>query len=159
MLDAEHFSSINAVNGAMTKLPFEPEGDDIEAELEAARHRIDYADQIATENGARYASLRSLISALFTPSRLKAPENRLYGTADSLIDEFIADGRVNLPKQYGGPYATLIISHLLGIPEAGRQRFREYMGRSYSEMTAADGSNPLVLIGRRCPSTWRAGAL
>ena len=36
MLDTEHFSSINAVTGPMTDLPFTPQGDDIAAELEAA---------------------------------------------------------------------------------------------------------------------------
>jgi cytochrome P450 len=148
MLDAEHFSSINAVTGAMTKLPFSPEGDDIEAELEAARPTIPFADQIATENGIRHANLRSLISALFTPSRLKTLEPRLHSTADALIDEFIADGAVNLPRQYGGPYATLIISHLLGVPEDGRQRFRAYMEKSDDEAPSVSHENPLVRIGK-----------
>ena len=130
MLDAEHFSSITAVMGPMTKLPFEPEGDDIEAQLEAARPQIDYANQVATENGQRHLNLRSLLSTLFTPTRLKELEARLYRTSDSLIDEFIASGKVDLPNQYGGPYATLIISHLLGIPDEGCQKFRKILQRS-----------------------------
>lgn len=32
-LDTEHFSTINSVIGAEVKLPFEPQGDDITAEL------------------------------------------------------------------------------------------------------------------------------
>lgn len=152
MLDTEHFSSINAVDGALTRLPFVPEGDDIEAQLEAARGSISYADQVATENGTRHANLRSLLSALFTPNRLKALEGRLHGTADKLIDEFIASGRVDLPMQYGSPYATLIIAHLLGIPEEGAQRFRAIIAKSaeadFADREAGTAPNPFVDIGK-----------
>ena len=72
MLDTEHFSSINAVTGALTKLPFEPAGDDISEQLEAMRSKIAFADQIVTEQGTRHADLRSIMARLFTPSRLRA---------------------------------------------------------------------------------------
>lgn len=127
MLDTEHFSSINAVGGPIPPLPFEPEGDDITAQLEAHRSRMPFADQVVTEQGKRHLDLRSILSTLFTPSRLKQLEDSLRGTADSLIDEFAADGRVELVGQYGGPYATMIISDLLGVPPEGRALFREYL--------------------------------
>ena len=49
MRDTEHFSSINAVTGPIPGLPFEPEGDDITEQLEAARSKIAFADQVVTE--------------------------------------------------------------------------------------------------------------
>jgi len=152
MLDTEHFSSINAVTGPVLSLPFEPEGDDISGPLEAARSRIAFADQVVTETGKRHLDLRSILSTLFTPSRLKALEASLRDTADSLIDEFIADGRVDLVPQYGAPYATLIISDLLGIPEDGRRRFRDYL--KDAKVAPMDASpeemrkNPLVFVGK-----------
>lgn len=153
MLDADHFSSINAVNGPLTKLPFVPTGDDIEAELEAARPEIDYADQVATENGQRHSNLRSMLSVLFTPTRLKVLEERLYRTSDDLIDEFIGDGIVDLPRQYGSPYATLIITHLLGIPEKGSREFRAIMARSaaanFSDQEAGTAPNPFIDMGKQ----------
>ena len=130
MLDTEHFSSINAVGGPIPPLPFEPEGDDITAQLEANRHRIPMADQVVTEQGDRHSQLRSIIARLFTPSRLKALEPSLKATADALIDEFANDGKVELVSQYGGPYATLVIADLLGVPESGRQKFRTYLADS-----------------------------
>lgn len=152
MLDTEHFSSINAVTGAMTQLPFEPEGDDITEQLEAMRSKIAFADQVVTEQGTRHADLRSILSALFTPSRLKALEPKLRETADSLIDEFIADGKVDLPTQFGGPYATLVIADLLGIPEDGRRRFRKLLeGTIPAQMDASPediAKNPLVELGK-----------
>ncbi|MCB2072937.1 MAG: cytochrome P450 [Novosphingobium sp.] len=152
MLDTEHFSSINAVTGALTKLPFEPAGDDISEQLEAMRSKIAFADQVVTEQGKRHADLRSVLSALFTPSRLKALEAKLRDTADSLIDEFIADGKLDLPTQYGGPYATLVIADLLGIPKDGRNRFRKLLeGAIPAQMDASPedlAKNPLVELGK-----------
>ncbi|MDE8650118.1 cytochrome P450 [Novosphingobium album (ex Liu et al. 2023)] len=152
MLDTEHFSSINAVTGPIPGLPFEPEGDDITEQLEAARARIAFADQVVTESGKRHADLRSILASLFTPSRLKALEPSLRETSDSLIDEFAASGRVDLVEQYGGPYATLVIADLLGVPEDGRQRFREILtGTVPAEIGATPEDmmkNPLVDVGK-----------
>jgi cytochrome P450 len=64
---------------------------------------------------------------LFTPSRLKALEPNLRATADGMIDEFARDGRVDLVAQYGGPYATLVIAELLGVPTKDRALFRKYL--------------------------------
>lgn len=126
-LDTEHFSNVNAVTGPMAPLPFTPEGDDITADVEKARAKMTFADQIVTQDGERHAALRSILATLFTPSRLKALETKLVETSDHLIDEFIADGRVDLVRQYGGPYATLVIADLLGVPAGDRIKFRELL--------------------------------
>lgn len=152
MLDTEHFSSINAVMGPIPPLPFEPQGDDITAQLEAHRAKIPFSDQVVTEQGKRHLDLRSILSTLFTPSRLKSLEASLRDTSDALIDEFHADGKVDLVKQYGGPYATLIISDLLGIPAEGRHKFRAYLGSGIPAKIGEDRSsvkdNPIYKIGK-----------
>lgn len=152
MLDTEHFSSINAVMGPIPPLPFEPEGDDIIEQLEAHRSQIPFSDQVVTEQGKRHLDLRSILSTLFTPSRLKALEESLRETSDSLIDEFHADGKVDLVSQYGGPYATLIISDLLGIPPEGRQKFRAYLGAAVPAKIGKDDGdvkdNPIYKVGK-----------
>lgn len=127
MLDAEHFSSVNAVNGPLPGLPFEPVGDDITEQVRAARSKIAYSDQVVTEDGKRHLDLRSILQTLFTPSRLKAVEDNLRGMADAMIDEFARDGKVELVTQYGGPYATLVIAELLGVPQADRVKFRDWL--------------------------------
>ncbi|MDG2004184.1 MAG: cytochrome P450 [Novosphingobium sp.] len=152
MLDAEHFSSINAVTGPIPDLPFTPEGDDITAQVEEMRGKVAFTDTIVTQDGTRHADLRSVMARLFTPSRLKALEPTLRATADAMIDEFIGDGHVDLPAQYGGPFATLVIADLLGVPEADRAKFREALqsgvpmefGLSEEEML----TNPLMKIGK-----------
>lgn len=152
MLDTEHFSSINAVGGPLPPLPFEPDGDDITAQLEAHRKKIPFANQVVTEQGARHLNLRSIVATLFTPSRLKALEPSLRATADGLIGEFAPDGHVDLVAQYGGPYATLIIADLLGIPESSRRKYREWLqGAIPAEMGASPEdmmNNPIGNIGK-----------
>ena len=127
MLDTKHFSSINAVTGPIPGMPFEAESDDIAARVEAERAKFPFADQVVTETGKRHLDLRSIIATLFTPSRLKELEPKLRASADALIDEFVSSGTVDLPEQYGGPYATLVIADLLGIPDEGRDRFRKWL--------------------------------
>jgi len=151
-LDTEHFSTINSVIGAMIELPFEVKGDDISAELEAARAQIPFSDQIVSQQGKRHSDLRSILARLFTPTRLRELEPSLRATADALIEEFVADGRVEVATQYGGPYATLVISDLLGLPDDVRNRFRRLLegsvpiriGASEAEMM----KNPLVALGK-----------
>jgi cytochrome P450 len=141
ILDGEHFSSANATNGALVKLPFKPEGDDIRVQVEEARAQRAFDDLIATAEGQRHVDLRSLLTQLFTPSRLKALESDLVGTADGLIDEFIADGKVDLVRQYGRPFTTLVIADLLGVPEDGRALFREYLKDSIPAEIGATSEN------------------
>ena len=152
LLDTEHFSEINAVIGGLVELPFVPEGDDITELLAAHRKKIDFADQVVAESGARHADLRSILARLFTPSRLKQLQPKLLATSESLIDEFHMDGEVDIVRQYGGPYGALVISDLLGLSEKTRAKFRGLlegaipipMDASKEEMM----KNPLVGVGK-----------
>ncbi len=152
MNDTEHFSSVNAVNGPLLDLPFKVEGDDIADALETGRPKMPFSDTIVSVDGTRHSNLRSIIARLFTPSRLKALQPQLLATANGLIDEFHGSGRVNLVAQYGGPFATLVISDLLGIPAKGRAKFREILMKpSGLEIGASKETmmkNPLVDIGK-----------
>jgi cytochrome P450 len=147
MLDNVHFSAINAVTGPIPPIPVEADGDDIAEAVQAVRPKLAFADQIVTQDGARHADLRSVMASLFTPSRLKALEESLVTTSNELIDEFIDDGRVELASQYGRPYATLVITDLLGIPAKDRAWFREVFRDSIPVEIGADPedvkNNPL----------------
>lgn len=127
MLDTEHFSSVNAATGPIPPLPFVPDGDDITAQVAANRPKISFADTIVTQDGERHLQLRSLLARLFTPSRLNALDPGIRATADALIDEFVASGRVELVAQFGSPFATLVIADLLGLPDKTRRLFRKLL--------------------------------
>ncbi len=153
MLDNEHFSAINAVTGPIPELPIKVESDDITEQVRAIRPQLAFADQIVTQDGARHADLRSIMSRLFTPSRLKALEESLVDTSNALIDEFIDDGKVELVSQYGRPYATLVITELLGIPDKDRGWFREAFKEAIPIEIGASpeevGNNPIIHAGKK----------
>lgn len=140
VLDTEHFSSANVVTGPIPELPFIPVGDDISAQLEAARHKMVFQEIAATADGERHANLRFVMAKLFTPRRMKAMEPNLHATANRIIDEFVARGHVDLVVEFAMPFAGLTISDLLGIPERGRQRFRALFAKESTGLTI--GSTP-----------------
>jgi len=125
MLDPDHFSSFTTITGPMTQLPFVPEGDDITDKLEAARAKVPLSNHVLTTDGNRHADLRSILAVLFTPSRMKLIEPLLEKTADTLIDEFVSDGKCDLVRQFGAPFAALVIADLFGLSPEDRQRIRK----------------------------------
>lgn len=151
--DTRHFSGVNAVIGCNFELPFKVEGDDIADQVAAHRSAIPFSDQIATMDGEEHVRMRSLLTPLFTPSKLKSIEPRIRAISDQIIDEFIERGEVELVRDYGGAYATLVIAELLGLPEEDRVFFREKLGNPVVggvELSQEENAfNPLVLIAER----------
>jgi cytochrome P450 len=121
----EHYSSVNAVNGPLPPLPFSPEGDDITAQLEAHRSQLPMAGLLVTLDRPDHAPLRSFVVQLFAPSRLRRSEPAMLAIADRLIDEFADTGAVELVRDFGVPFAGLVIADLLGVPQEDRAWFRE----------------------------------
>ncbi|MEZ5742657.1 MAG: cytochrome P450 [Sphingomonadaceae bacterium] len=153
MLDNVHFSAINSVTGPVPPLPLQLGSDDIADQVEAIRPTLVFADQIVTQDGARHADLRSIMAKLFTPSRLKALQPKLVETSSMLLDEFIDDGKVELVSQYGRPYATLVITDLLGIPDKDRAWFRDVFRDSIPIEIGADAEaakkNPIITVAKK----------
>ncbi len=151
--DTRHFSGVNAVIGANFELPFEVKGDDIADELAAHRDGLPFADLIPTLDGNEHAKLRSLLTPLFTPSKLKNIEPRLREISDRIIDEFIERSEVELVREYGNAFATLVIAELLGIPEEDHAFFRTQLAGSVVggvELSQEQNAyNPLVRIAGR----------
>jgi cytochrome P450 len=128
--DAETFSSINATAGPMTPLGFTPAGDDITEQLERHRAQIPMSDRLVSMDAPDHAPLRSILSRLFTPSRLRANEKYLELYADRLIDRFAGSGRVEMITDYGRPFSGMVIADLLGVPDEDRPWFEDqFSGR------------------------------
>jgi cytochrome P450 len=123
--DTATFSSAITVPGAAMPLPFEPEGDDISAQLEQHRSEIPGHEQIVAYDGAPHSATRSLLTSLFVPSRLKANEAFMLKFADELVREKVANGSCELVNEVAAPYVTLVIADLLGVPDDDRESFRK----------------------------------
>jgi len=62
--------------------------------------------------------------ALFSPRRLRENEEYLYRLCDRMTDELLTRGTVEVVSELGNPYATMVITDLLGVPEEDREAFR-----------------------------------
>lgn len=150
LLNTQDFSScINP--DPLAPLRFEPEGDDISAQIEATQD-TGPLDLMVTYDGDRHAASRSLLNPLFTPSRLKANEEFMRAFADGMVREMVAKGGCELIGEVATPYVTMVIADLLGVPEEDREQFRKVIdsGPPPGNMEAADkpqASQALMFMG------------
>lgn len=126
--DPKTFSSSNAATGPIPELPWEPEGDDIQEQLDEYRDEMLATGLVVCKDGKEHAQHRSLMMNLFTPSRLKANEEYMWNLADKLLNDFVDTGKCDLISAYATPFATLVIADLLGIPDQDRITFCEKLG-------------------------------
>jgi cytochrome P450 len=150
--DVETYSSVNAVTGPFPPVPFAIDGGDITDQIEAWRPDLPMKDQIVSFDQPRHSPARSLMMRLFTPSRLKQNEAFLWTLSDQLIDRFWASGEVEIVRDYGVPFAGMVIADLLGVPEEDRPGFAERFGVGGSTNLPSvegghnTGHNPLVFL-------------
>jgi cytochrome P450 len=123
--NTQDFSSVIAVTGAAVPLPFKPVGDDISTLLEQHRSEVSGSEILVTYDGPRHTATRSLMTSLFTPSRLKANQAYMEELADKSVQDLVARGRCELIQDLAVPYVTLVIADLLGVPAEDRESFRE----------------------------------
>jgi len=124
LLNHEDFSSVNCVV-PVQPLPFEPVGDDISEQIEAHRAEFQRSDILVSTDGARHAAFRSLMTVLFTPSRLRANEDYMNELAGPMVRDAVARGDCEIVREIAVPYVTMVIADLLGIPAEDRQMFRQ----------------------------------
>ncbi|MGV0770338.1 cytochrome P450 [Mycobacterium syngnathidarum] len=129
LADPETFSSCVAAGGPFPPLPFEPDGDDIRDQISHHRAKLPMSKHIATMDPPEHTWVRSLLSRLFTPRRLVEHEEFLTALADRVLDEWMTtpheQGRCEFRADYAHPFATLMITHLLGFPEMSPEELRE----------------------------------
>jgi cytochrome P450 len=150
--DTDAFSACISIGGPFPPLPFEPEGDDISALIEAHRHQFPINEHLVTMDPPAHERARSLLSKLLTPRRLKENEDYMWQLVDRQLDEFIANGHCEFLAEYARPFATLAITDLLGVPEEDRDEIRHALGAGQPKggVGALDGEpvglNPLQYL-------------
>ncbi len=126
--DPDTFSNIVALGGPFPPLPFQPEGDDISAQIAQHRSYFPMFEHMVTMDPPDHTRARSVLSRLLTPSRLKQNEEFMWRLADRQLDEFLANGECEFISEYSKPFATLVIADLLGVPEEDHKEFRVVLG-------------------------------
>jgi cytochrome P450 len=150
--NTQDFSSVIAPGGPAAPLPFKPEGSDITPQIEA--HRTDFVggDLLVAYDDTQHNISRSLLTRLFTPSRLRANEQFMAEYSDQLVKEAVANGGCELVKQIATPFVTLVIADLLGVPPEDRQIFMDAIeaGPPPGSLNSDDlmsQNQPLVIMG------------
>ena len=150
--NTQDFSSVIAPMGPAAPLPFVPEGSDITPQIEA--HRTDFVggDLMVAYDDMQHKFSRSLLSRLFTPSRLRANEEFMAEYSDQLVTEAVANGNCELIKQIATPFVTMVIADLLGVPMEDRQIFMDAIEAgpppgSLNSDDLASQNQPLVVMG------------
>jgi cytochrome P450 len=122
LLNTRDFSSCNNPD-ALAPLPFEIEGDDLSAQIEASWDRNPMT-LLVSYDGDRHSAARSLLHPLFTPSRLRANEQFMRSYADQMVLNVVAKGGCELISEVATPFVTMVIADLLGVPDDDREEFR-----------------------------------
>lgn len=150
LLNTRDFSS--SINpDPLAPLPFEPEGDDISAQIEASQGKGPM-ELMVSYDGDKHTAARSLLNPLFTPSRLKANEAFMRSYADRMARGMVARHGCELIGEVATPYVTMVIADLLGVPEDDREQFRKVIdsGPPPGNMDAPDvpqQSQALMFMG------------
>lgn len=125
--DPQTFSSCISVVGPFARFPVPLEGD-IGAIIERHRDQLPMNEHMVTMDPPAHTRERALLMRLLTPKRLKENEAFMVRLADSLLDEFIADGRCDFISRYGQSFAMLVVADVLGVPESDHATFRKFFG-------------------------------
>lgn len=142
------FSSLNSLASSAFPLPFRPEGSDIAAQIEAHRDQYVGGDMVVTYDDDRHTNVRSLISRMFTPSRLKANEAFMKGYSAELVKKAVSDGHCELVNEIATPYVTMVIADLLGVPTEDRALFEEQiaMGQTVGSIENPDEPTDMTVV-------------
>jgi cytochrome P450 len=128
--DPETFSSCNSVIGPYATFPVPFEGDDVGDIIDRYRDQLPMNEHMVTMDPPAHTRERALLMRLITPKRLKDNEAFIWRAADHQLDELISGGTCEFIREYGRPFAMLVVADLLGVPETDHQRFREGFGLS-----------------------------
>ncbi|MBA3743315.1 cytochrome P450 [Sporichthya sp.] len=83
---------------------------------------------------------RALVSAAFSPKRVKALEPEVRRLTEELIDGFLADGKVDLVPQFSIPLPMTVIATLLGVPPSDMDQFKRWSNAFTAGVGSVDQS-------------------
>ncbi len=83
-------------------------------------------DTLLTNDPPSHRRYRGLVNKAFTPRRVALIEPSVRTIANTLVDAFIADSRVELVSQFAVPLPLTVIANALGVPPADQALFKRW---------------------------------
>jgi cytochrome P450 len=147
------FSSCVAVTGPIPPLPFRPQGDDIGEQINQHRPEMPWSAHLVSQDGQAHIALRTILTSVLTPTRLRKNEEYIASVVDRLIDKFIDCGRCEFVSNYAHALSTLVIADLLGVPEEDREELLDLLGKPPTQIGGDEqhkiAPDPLALLEDR----------
>jgi len=85
-----------------------------------------FAASLITTDPPRHRQLRSLVTQAFTPKAVDALGPRISRLTDELLEPIATRGTADLIRELAYPLPVIVISELLGVPAADRDRFKQW---------------------------------
>jgi cytochrome P450 len=88
-----------------------------------------------------HTRLRALVSKAFTPRAIESLRAQIQQMVDTLLDAAAGAGEMELIEDFAYPLPAGVISEMLGVPAADRDRFRQWsndIARSFDALTSPD---------------------
>ncbi|MBB5953803.1 cytochrome P450 [Saccharothrix tamanrassetensis] len=87
------------------------------------------AVSVLPDSGEGHRKWRQAVARWFTVRRMNALRPEIEAMADRLVDAMVASGQpADLKAALGFPLPVWVICHLLGVPDADRDRFSHVVG-------------------------------
>ena len=73
-----------------------------------------------------HTAMRKLVSRAFTPRRIASLESHVVELVDNYLDRFVGSDGFDFVGDFGALLPPMVIGHMMGVPEADRERVRHY---------------------------------
>ena len=105
-------------------------------------------DSMVFKDDPDHARLRRLVNQAFTPRMVQAMSDDIERIVDERLDDLAQNDVVDLVKDFAIPVPLSVISRMLGVSDADRERFSDLMGR----LTGGASSGSRLAMVRAIPS-------
>lgn len=133
-------SGPNSVTGLAKKLladPATPERLQAQAERRLA---LSESPVLLFTDPPLHKRQRQLVSAAFSPKRVKQLEPEVRRLVDELIDGFIDKGAIDLVPEFAIPLPMTVIATMLGVPPSNMDQFKRWSNAFTAGVGAVDQS-------------------
>jgi cytochrome P450 len=97
--------------------------------------------QMLFADAPAHTRLRTLCSVAFTPRRVEGLRAEIQAIADSLVDDVIASGRMEVLGDFAEAFPAIVTARLLGVPTKDHQQLKRWSA-DFAELLGNFQHNP-----------------
>jgi cytochrome P450 len=96
--------------------------------IEILSQGIPFVPALINNDPPSHTRIRSLCNKAFSPRRVAMMEERIYEIANSLVDDFIDEGRADLVARFASSLPQIVIADIVGVPRSDTEKFVRLAG-------------------------------